>query len=434
MSETDRRPPGLRKAVWTGYLALAAFAGAFALWSVLLPIRGAVIAPGQFVAETNVKKVQHLQGGIVAELLVREGQPVAEGDLLIRLDATQARAMLGIFSRQIDEFTVRAARLEAEREERAVMSPPAALAARADDADFRRMYAEEVRLFEARASARANTRALLASRVDQLRSEIEGLTLQREAKEREAAIIRHELAGVQSLFDKNLVQLTRLSQLQREEASLSGQRGLLTAQIAQAEGKIAEVRQQTIQIGEDLRSEALRELREVQARLGELQERRVAAEDQLKRIDIRAPARGIVHQLAVHTVGGVAAPGEALMLIVPSEELLHLEARVAPADYDQLHTGQEARVRLHAFNQRLTPELAGTVTRMSADITREAQTGQMYYTVRVTVPASELERIAPLRLMAGMQADVHVSTTERTVMSFLVRPLLDQFARTFRER
>jgi HlyD family secretion protein len=305
---------------------------------------------------------------------------------------------------------------------------------RPDDQALARMFAEEVRLFEARASARAGTRALLAKRVGQLRSEIEGLTLQRAAKMREAAIIRNELTGVQGLFDRNLVQITRLSQLQREEASLEGQRGLLTSQIAQAEGKIAEIEQQMIQVGEDLRSEALRELREVQARLGELQERRAAAEDQLKRIDIRSPATGIVHQMAVHTVGGVAAPGEVLMLIVPSEELLHLEARVAPTDYDQVSLGQPARVRLHAFNQRTTPELKATVSRMSADVTREPQTGQLYYTVRVSVPQAELDRIQPLKVTAGMQADVFLQTGERSAASYLVRPLVDQFARTFRER
>jgi HlyD family secretion protein len=267
-----------------------------------------------------------------------------------------------------------------------------------------------------------------------LRAEIEGYSQQRAAKSRESGFITNELAGVRGLFDRNLVQISRLSQLEREAASLEGQQGMLTAQIAQAEGRIAEVEQQMIQIGEDLRSESMKELRDIQGRVGELQERRTAAEDQLKRIDLRAPSSGIVHQLQVHTVGGVVAPGEAVMMIVPSDELLHLEAKVAPMDYDQVQLGQAAKIKLMAFNQRTTPELNGTISRLSADVVREQQTGLVYYVIRVAIPQSELDRIAPLRIAAGMQAEVFLQTDERSAASYLVRPMLDQFARTFRER
>jgi HlyD family secretion protein len=425
---------GFRRAALAGYAAIVLFAGSFAVWSATMPIKGAVIASGQFVAETNLKKVQHLQGGIVASLAVREGQTVREGELLLTLDATQARAMVGIFSRQLDEFTVRTARLEAERDDQRSLVFPETLISRAAEPDAAAMMAAEKRLFEARISARDGTRSVLSKRITQLRAEIEGYSQQRAAKSRESGFITNELAGVRGLFDRNLVQISRLSQLEREAASLEGQQGMLTAQIAQAEGRIAEVEQQMIQIGEDLRSESMKELRDIQGRVGELQERRTAAEDQLKRIDLRAPSSGIVHQLQVHTVGGVVAPGEAVMMIVPSDELLHLEAKVAPMDYDQVQLGQAAKIKLMAFNQRTTPELNGTISRLSADVVREQQTGLVYYVIRVAIPQSELDRIAPLRIAAGMQAEVFLQTDERSAASYLVRPMLDQFARTFRER
>jgi HlyD family secretion protein len=247
-------------------------------------------------------------------------------------------------------------------------------------------------------------------------------------------MILRELTGVRELFRQNLVQITRLSQLEREAASLDGARGQLTAQIAQSQGKISETELQILQVVEDLRSEAMKELREIQGRVGELLERRTAAEDMLKRIEIRAPVSGYVHQMQVHTIGGVISPAEPAMLIVPTGEVLHLEAKVSPVDYDQVTLGQEAVVRLHAFNQRTTPELNGKVSRLSADVTREAQTGQVYYVIRITLPTTELARIEPLQVTAGMQADAYLKTFDRTPFSYLARPIKDQFVKAFRER
>lgn len=418
-----------------GYGSLVLFVGTLGVWSANASIAGAVIAPGQFVVESNVKKVQHQQGGIIGELRVREGQRVNEGELLIRLDDTVARASLQIITRQLDEFSARSARLEAERDQLAAPVIPSALAVRASaQPEVAALIAAEQRLFTIRAAARDGQRAQLTKRVAQARSEIEGLREQRAAKVIEADMIQRELTGVRDLYTRNLVQITRLSSLEREAASLTGQRGQLTAQIAQVEGRIAETELQILQLTEDLRAEAMRDLREIQGRMGELLERRVAAEDQLKRMDIRAPATGVVHQMQVHTVGGVVSPAEPTMLIVPSGELLHLEARVAPQDFDQVSVDQPANVRLHAFNQRTTPELVGYVTRLSPDITRDPQTGQTYYTIRITVPRAELERIAPLQISAGLQADVYLKTGDRTPIDYLLKPVKDQFAKAFRER
>jgi HlyD family secretion protein len=438
LSAADRTPDIDRasgKARVAGYAALAAFLGTLGVWGASASISGAVIAPGQFVVEGNVKKVQHQQGGIVGELRVREGQAVAEGDLLIRLDDTLARANLQIITRQIDEFMARSARLEAERDQTGAIVVQAGLAARAAlDPEMAALVAAEQRLFAIRGVARDGQRAMLTKRIGQSRSEIEGLTEQRDAKVREAQMIQRELIGVRDLFGRNLVQITRLSQLEREAASLDGQRGQLTAQIAQVEGRIAETELQIIQLTEDLRSEAMKELREIQGRMGELQERRIAATDQLKRVEIRAPVSGIVHQMQTHTVGGVISPAEPTMLIVPSGELLHLEARVATADYDLVALGQSANIRLHAFNQRTTPELTGIVSRVAPDITREPQTGLTYYMVRITISQTQLDRIAPLQISAGMQADVYLNTYDRTPISYLMKPVKDQFTKAFRER
>lgn len=326
--QDDEHLKTARKTRWLGYVLLLVSAGTFGVWSVKASIGGAVIAPASFVVDSNSKKVQHQSGGVVSELRVREGAKVAENDLLMRLDDTVARANLQIVVKQLDEFAARTARLQAERDQREVVDMPPAITARLYDPDVRQLFIDEKRLFAIRASAREGLKSQLLKRASQLRSEIEGYTDQRTAKIKEHAFIQRELVGVRDLYKQNLVQITRLSQLEREGASLDGARGQLTAQIAQVEGKIAEIKLQVLQLTEDLRSEAMKELREIQGRVGELVERKIAAEDQLKRVDIRAPATGYVHQMQVHTIGGVVSAAEPVMLIVPSGDTLQLEHAV----------------------------------------------------------------------------------------------------------
>jgi HlyD family secretion protein len=424
----------LRSTRRVAYVMLALLGGTAGLWAATASISGAVVATAQFVSETNLKKVQHATGGVVASLLVREGSLVKEGDVLLRLDETIPRANLSIIVGQLQEMVSRAARLEAERDQAATMIMPQMIVEKLGDPEIAQRWAGEVRLFEARAAARAGIRAQLQKRIEQLRFEMSGLAEQQAAKIRERAMIDRELVGVRALFQQNLVQIVRLSQLEREAASLDGSKGQLAAQIAQSEGKAAEIELQIIQLTEDLRAEAMKELREIQSRTAELQDRRIAAQDQLNRIDLRAPVSGYVHQLAVFTVGGVISPAEPAMLIVPEGEMLHLEARVIPADIDQLSVGQTAVVKLHAFNQRTTPELNGIVTRIGADVVREPQTGATFYVVRVSLGPEEMTRIAPLKVVAGMQADVFIKTHDRSPFEYLARPIKDQFTRAFRER
>lgn len=424
----------LRRLALVGSASVILFAGTIGVWAVTTTLSGAVVASGQFVVDGNVKKVQHATGGIVGELRVREGDRVEQDQIVIRLDDTVTRASLQVITKQLDEFAARRARLQAERDRKAAVTVAPELLHRISEPEIAELVAAELSLFEARRTARDGQKAQLAKRVGQLSDEIRGLQSQQSARDRQAVLIEEELLGVRGLYAKNLVSLSRKAQLEREAASLEGQKGQLVAAVAQAEGKIAETQLQIIQIDDALREEVMKELREIQGKTAELVERRIAAEDQLKRIDIRATSAGFVHQLAVHTVGGVITPAEPAMLIVPAEDALQVEARINPPDIDQIALGQPAQIKLHAFNQRTTPELTGTVARISADTSRDQQTGATFYTIRVSVSAAELARLTPNRITAGMQADVFVKTEDRTPLEFIVKPLKDQIAKAFRER
>jgi HlyD family secretion protein len=373
----------------------------------------------------------------VSQLLVREGDQVSEGDLLIRLDETVTRANLQVIVGQLDELLGRRARLEAERDGTEAMSIPAELSGRSSDPEVTRIVASERKLFQARRSARESQRAQLNKRITQLQNEALGLQSQLGANSSETQIISEELKGVRELYTKQLVPLVRVNGLERQAVNLNGQKGQLTASIAQTEGKIAEIELQIMQIGEDLRAEAQKELREVQGKIAELSERRVAAEDQLKRVELKAPSSGKVHQLAVHTIGGVISPAEPAMLIVPTKGELVVEARVMPQDRDQLQVGQNVMVRIHTSNQRNTPELKGTLSRIAADVSKDpnaSNTSAPFYSVWVNVPSAELTRLRGLNITAGMQADVFIEAGSRSPLSYLLKPLTDQVSRAFKER
>ncbi len=381
-----------------------------------------------------MKKVQHPTGGVVGELRVRDGDRVKSGDIVVRLDETITQANLAIVVKSLNEMHARLARLEAERDDTADVQFPAELLARSADPEVKRVIDGERNLFQLRRKARSGQKQQLGERIQQLREEIQGITGQAAAKKREIELIGQELEGVRDLWRKNLVQIQRVTALERDSARLEGERGQLIAATAQSKGKISEIELQIIQIDQDLRSEVAKELREVQAKIAELVERKVAAEDQLKRIDIRAPQDGLVHQLVVHTVGGVITPGEAMMLIVPEADNLTVEAKLNPQDIDQVQPGQKAVLRFSTFNQRTTPELNGTVIRVSADLTTDQRSGVSYYTVRISIPEAEVARLGGLKLLPGMPLEAFIQTGDRTVLSYLMKPMADQIARAFRGR
>ena len=332
-----------------------------------------------------MKKVQHPTGGVIGEILARDGDRVRAGDVVIRLDETVARANLSMVSKSIDEMTARRARLEAERDGAKTIRFPDDLTTRSDEIEVGELMRGERKLFDSRREARAGQKSQLQERVAQLAEQIDGTKLQASAKADEIDLIASELVGVQELWKKNLVPITRVNSLKREETRLRGERGQLISTIAQAKGKISETELQIMQIEQDLRSEVSTELREVQAKIAEFVERKVAAEDQLKRIDIRAPQDGIVHQSTVHTVGGVIGAGDPLMLVMPEGDELSIEVKVAPQDIDQLRQGLDTMLRLSAFNQRTTPEIKGHVTRIAADLVTDERSGMSHYPVRIAI-------------------------------------------------
>jgi HlyD family secretion protein len=432
----------IRKLNLAGLAISVVLVGGVGGWATTAQLAGAVIAPGTIVVESDVKKVQHPSGGVVGEIFVKEGSEVEEGQVVLRLDDTVTRATLGVVQSQLYELAARQARLLVERDDGDAIAFPAPLTARRDDASVATAIAGEEKLFESRTNARRGQRSQLRERVAQTNEEIRGLTAQLAAKETELDLVGKELAGVTELYRKNLVSISRYSQLQRDETRLQGERGQFIADIARARGKISETELQIIQVDQDFRTDVLKDLREAQGKIAELKERLTAAEDQLKRVDLRAPQAGTVHQLAVHTVGGVIANGEVIMRIVPRADQLIVEAKVAPSDIDQVAWGAQATVRILAGNQRTMPVLTGEVTLVSADIAREqpreqqnpGQSAQPYYTVRIGLPAAEVARLRDIHLVPGMPAEVFIQTHERTALQYLLKPLQEQIARTFRER
>ena len=400
-------------------------------WLVTANLSGAVVAVGQVVVENDVKKIQHQTGGIVGEIKVRDGQRVVAGEILARLDEIIPRTNLAQVVSQLTQLTGRRARLEAERDDRDTLDLPADFLARGAEAVS--VAGGEQRLLKESRMVRVQQVEQLRERIGQFEREIEGLSAQVGAKKRETVLIGNELKGVQELFDKKLVPLQRISALQRDSARLDGESGVLTANIAKARGQIAEINLQLLSIDQKVKTDSVKELREVEAQISQLVERRIAALDILQRIDIRAPQSGFVHDMKIHTVGGVIAPGEAIMQIVPDSDKLAVEIRVSITDIDQIRVGQKTTLRLSAFNQRTTPEVTGSLTRIAADATREPQTGATYFVARASVDESELKKLKGLVLAPGMPVEAFVETGERSAFSYFAKPLTDAFQRSFKE-
>lgn len=431
----DRFRSSARTYLLAGAALTAILVGGLGGWASATDISGAVIASGSLVVDTNVKKVQHPTGGIVGRLLVREGDRVRADQVLLRLDDTQLRANLSIITNAIDELTARAAREEAERDGLTELVFPADLVQRAPtDTTVARLIQGEANLFRIRSESRAGQKAQLAERAGQLDEEIHGALRQVSSKERQKALIEQELTGVRELYSKNLIQLTRLTSLERDAARLEGEHGALLAQIAQTRGKKAEIALQILQIDQDLRTEVGKDLAEIRGKLSELREKKIAAEDSLKRVEIRAPQAGAVHQLTVHTVGGVVNPAEPIMLIVPEMDRLMADVKVEPHDIDQLQIGQTAMIRFSTFNQRTTPEFAARIKTISGDTTADQRTGATFYTIRLAIDEEDVEKAGALKLLPGMPLESFIRTGDRTVMSYLVKPLSDQIQKAWRER
>jgi HlyD family secretion protein len=433
-SPADSADASIRRHIIAGSMLVAVLAFGLGGWASTAQISGALIAQGAIVVDSNVKKVQHPTGGVVGELFVHDGDHVKAGQVLIRLDETVTRANLAIVTKGLTELYARKARLAAERDGADSVAVPKELAGNVNDPDVKEALNSERKLFDLRRQDRAGQKQQLRERITQLQQEITGLTAQQNAKDQELALIEQELQGVRDLWQKNLVQLNRLTSLQRDAAKIQGERGQLVAQAAEAKGKIAEIQLQIIQVDQDLSSDVAKELRETESKIGEYVERKVTAEDQLKRTDIRAPQDGIVFQSTANTVGGVITAGDPIMLIVPENDNLQVEVKVDPKDIDQVQFDQPVVLRFSSFNARTTPEINGQVVRIAADTSTDQRTGQSYYLVRIAMTADEVKRLGDVKLTPGMPVEAFIQTGERTMLSYLVKPLHDQLMRAFREK
>lgn len=400
-------------------------------WAVSAHLNGAVVGQGVVKVDQNLKEVQHRDGGIVQSIAVRQGDSVSEGQVLFRLDDVQTRAELSIIRSQLAENLGRAARLIAERDgQREIVFPPGLATYAEEAADI---IKGETRLFEGNRTNRESRKEQLEIGIVQSGEEVKGLEARRIAKSEELRLVELERSKYLDLFKKGYIDGVKVFNINREWARLLGESGEIDAALARAKLRISETRLQIISIDDTARTEAQRELRQVEAKVSELQDRRIANEDRLSRTDIRAPIAGTVNEMTVFTVGGVITPAARLATIVPEGARLTIEVRISPADIDQVKAGQPARLRFSAFNRNTTPEIPGKVVHVSPATTKDPTTGANFYTSEVQIEG-DLAVLGDRKLLPGMPVEVMITTEERTALSFLTKPFADHASRVFTER
>jgi membrane fusion protein len=417
--------------VWALSVALI---GGMGGWAASTALSNAVVGQGTVIIDQNVKKVQHLTGGIVSELMAREGAHVQAGDVLLRLDSASVKANLAIIDSNLAQLYVRRARLQAERIGATEFSANDIAADGVDITASKNLIEGELQLFNARRSSLVGMRKQLEERKAQLAEEIQGETLQLASIDEATRLVDQEYDAARKLYDQQIVTMQRVNSLKRQRVELDGNRGERLSSRAQAEGKIAEINLQILQLDEDRRTENSKDLTDIEAKISEMQERRIAAVDQLNRLELRAPMSGRIYQLAVHTVGGVVNPGEVLMLLAPDQRDLTIEAKIATRDIDQLTLGQKVDIRFSAFDQRTTPEVQGDVVSISPDVVTEQRSGAEYYPVRIKPERASLGNLTNMTLYPGMPAEVFIKVADRSVISYMTKPLMDQISHTFREQ
>lgn len=416
-----------------GLFGLIVIAGGLGAWAVFSSIQGAIIAQGVMTVESHSKKIQHKLGGIIKTIRVKEGQRVQAGELLIQLDETESRAQLAILDALLVEQAAQKARLKALRDEADTVKFPGELLARKSEAAVAEAISGQRKLFNTLRAAQIGRHKQLAERIAQFEKQIIGLEAQVEARKKQFKLINGELADLEKLHKQGLVPTSRILSLKRERANLGGQEGELVSSIAQVRSRIGETKLQIIQLKDDDRSKALSELRQIQTQTKEYSERKIVTSALLNRTKITAPRAGFIHQLTAHTIGGVVAPGETIMLIVPELDDLIVAAQVNPQDIDQVQVGQSARVRFSSFNTRTTPEVSAKVTHVSADLTQPDARTPPYYAIKLKLVKEDMKKLGDNKLIAGMPAETYIQTRARSPLSYLIQPLRDQIMRAFRE-
>ncbi|VDS07240.1 Type I secretion system membrane fusion protein PrsE [Paracoccus haematequi] len=424
----------VRGALLTGLISIAVLLGGFTAWAMQSRIAGAVVAHGQVEVEQQRQVVQHPDGGVVEEILVKDGQTVEAGQPLIRLDGSLLRTEHAIVEGQYFEILARRGRLEAERGDAETMQIPDELRAAAEgNADLQDLIAGQRSLFETRRDTLRQSIEQLEKQSEQVRQQVDGIDAQIVALDRQRELIGEELEDQQSLLDRGLAQASRVLALEREAASLDGQLGELKASRASAETRQTELDIQRLRLGAERREEAETELRDLGYRELELAERRRGLTEQINRLDIRAPAAGVIYNLMVTTPRSVIRPADPVLYVIPQDRPLVVSARLATINVDEVQVGQPVVLRFSAFSSRTTPEIDGVLGRVSADALIDETTRQPYYRAEVTIPADQLAKLGDLALIPGMPVEVYIQTGERSPMAYLVKPLADYFNRAFRE-
>jgi HlyD family secretion protein len=423
----------LRKLQLWGFGSVVAMFAVFGAWTALADINGAVIAPATIQAESYSKKVQHREGGNVLKISVKDGDIVNEGQELITLDPTETNAELGILQGQLDELNVKRARLNAERDASNALALPEDLQQRSSEAGLAEIIAGQQKLLTSTLQTVASKQQQYKVQAGQFADEIKGVEAQITGGKKQLSLITQETEGLRNLQKQGLVPASRVMAMDRESARISGEQGQLAANKASLEAKISETKLQILQVAEDARNQALTDLRDTEAKLGELQGRQVASKSRLAHLSIKAPITGTVYQLAVHTEGGVIAPNEPLMMILPQGDDLVLQAQVTPNDIDHVHLGQHADVVFNSFDTRTTPKISAEVTQVAADTTKVDQQTAPFYLVRLTISAKELEKLGKNKLKPGMSAEAFIQTESRSPFSYLVKPLIQQWSHAMRE-
>lgn len=402
-------------------------------WAAIAPIASAVVAPGVVAIENNRKVVQHLEGGIISEIYVVDGHMVDKGDLLFRIDPTQAKARATQVRQQLYAARVQEARLLAERDGQNEIDFPEDLLALDQDSVVRKAIADEQKQFNERKASIDGQISILRSRMEQAQTRIDGLNQELESTREQIGFVNKELVAVRSLHEKGLVSSTRLNQLERERAQLEGIIGRTTAEISGAQVTMGESELQIRQIRQERLEKAAEQITEIRRTINELKENLIVSSDILQRTEIRAPRSGTIINLAVFTKGQVIRAGDTLLEIVPEDEGLIINAQVSTTDIDNVHPGMTAEVRFPAFKARQTPVIFGEVRDVSADRLIDEQTRQPYFLARVSVANEDVPKHLRGRITAGMPGDVILPTGERTVLEYLLNPMETALTHAFTE-
>ncbi|MEL7547287.1 MAG: HlyD family type I secretion periplasmic adaptor subunit [Pseudomonadota bacterium] len=415
-----------------GWLVILVVFGGFIAWSVLAPFEGAVAATGAVAVESEHKAIQHLEGGIVADIAVREGDAVAEGMVLIRLDTTKIQAEFDSVRSRLFDLHAREARLVAEHQDLTELSLANTAEAFMGESAFANALADQQSLLVARRQSRSTQVSILNQRIAQLQRRVDGLRSEAAAKTDQASLIQSEINDFASLVERGLAPRPRLLSLQREQVELSGAGNALQSEIEATRVQIGEARMEVINLTEGFRETTLEELGLIRTELADLSAQYIALQDRMSRLDIRAPRGGRVLGVRTHTVGGVIAPGDPVMFIVPENDRLVVKARIRPQDVDKVELGQVVDLRFSAFSAQDTPQVDGTLIGLSADAVTD-QSGQNSFYEGVVSFDPVAPELSDLRIVPGMPVDAMIRTEDRSVISYLLKPITDAVAVTFRE-